>query len=164
MSSITTTHIELDEHGIAWIEGTRVKVIEVAIDKLVHGSSPEEIHFQYPHLSLAQIHAALAFYYDNQAELDSDIKRRWNEASEPATNADDISLRQKLISLKKERTEKRLSARMYRRRKGSDTWHWCSNCSTWPESSYEEQASSVSLTGERCNECSAKERNGNCLL
>jgi len=164
MSSITTTHVEIDEDGVAWIEGTRVKVIEVAIDKLVHGSSPEEIHFQYPHLSLAQIHAALAFYYDNQAELDLDIKRRWNEASEPATNAADISLRQKLMSLKKERTEERLSGRMYRKRKGSDTWHWCSNCSTWPTSAYEEQASSVSLIGERCNECSAKERNGNCPL
>lgn len=103
MSSITTTHVELDEHGVAWVEGTRVKVIEVAIDKIVHGSSPEEIHFQYPHLSLAQIHAALAFYYDNQAELDADIERRWNEAGEPTANASDISLRQKLLSLKKER-------------------------------------------------------------
>ncbi|HEX8130710.1 MAG TPA: DUF433 domain-containing protein [Pyrinomonadaceae bacterium] len=163
MSSITTTHVELDEHGVAWIEGTRVKVIEVAIDKIVHGSSPEEIHFQYPHLSLAQIHAALAFYYDNQAELDSDIKRRWNEVGEPATDAADISLRQKLMSLKKERASESLSTRMYRRRKGSETWHWCSTCSTWPESTYEEQASSVSLTGERCNECSARERLGNCL-
>jgi uncharacterized protein (DUF433 family) len=163
MSSITTTHVELDEHGVAWIEGTRVKVIEVAIDKIVHGSSPEEIHFQYPHLSLAQIHAALAFYYDNQAELDADIKRRWNEVGEPATNASDISLRQKLMSLKKDRTGEKLSGRAYRRRKGNDTWHWCSSCSTWPESAYEEQTSSVSPTGERCNECSAREQSGNCL-
>jgi uncharacterized protein (DUF433 family) len=160
MSSITTTHVELDEHGVAWIEGTRVKVIEVAIDKIVHGSSPEEIHFQYPHLSLAQIHAALAFYYDNQAELDSDIKRRWNEAGEPATDAADISLRQKLMSMKKERAGQRLSGGVYRRRKGNETWHWCSTCSTWPESDYEEQ---TSFTGERCNECSARERAGNCL-
>lgn len=160
MSSITTTHVELDEHGVAWIEGTRVKVIEVAIDKIVHGSSPEEIHFQYPHLSLAQIHAALAFYYDNQAGLDADIERRWNEASELVANASDISLRQKLLSLKKERAEEKLSGRTYRRRNGSDTWHWCTNCSTWPESAYEEKT--VLLAGERCNECSAKERNGNC--
>lgn len=161
MSSITTTHVELDEHGVAWIEGTRVKVIEVAIDKIVHGSSPEEIHFQYPHLSLAQIHAALAFYYDNQAELDADIKRRWNEAGELTANASDISLRQKLLSLKKERAGEKLSGRTYRRRNGSDTWHWCGNCSAWPESAYEQKA--VLLTGERCNECAAKERNGNCL-
>jgi uncharacterized protein (DUF433 family) len=163
MSSITTTHVELDEHGVAWIEGTRVKVIEVALDKIVHGSSPEEIHFQYSHLSLAQIHAALAFYYDNQAELDADIKRRWNEVCEPATNASDISLRQKLVSLKKERAGEKSSGRMYRKRKGSDTWHCCSACSTWPESAYEEQHFSVSLIGTICRECEAIERAGNCL-
>lgn len=103
MSSITTTHIELDENGVAWISGTSVKVIEVAIDKIAHGSSPEEIHFQYPHLSLAQIHAALAYYYDHQAELDTDIKRRWHEADELATDSSDSALRQKLLALKEKR-------------------------------------------------------------
>jgi uncharacterized protein (DUF433 family) len=160
MSSITTTHIELDENGVAWINGTSVKVIEVAIDKIAHGSSAEEIHFQYPHLSLAQIHAALAYYYDHQAELDTDIKRRWHEANELATNSSDPLLRQKLLSLKKERSGEGQPGRKYRRRKGNDTWHWCGSCSTWPESDYEEQ---TSFTGERCNECSARERAGNCL-
>src|SRR5512144_1618900 len=68
------THIQLDEKGVAWIDNTRVKVIEVVLDKLAHGSSPEELHFQYPHLSLSQIHAALAYYYDHQVELDADIE------------------------------------------------------------------------------------------
>ncbi|HET7090307.1 MAG TPA: DUF433 domain-containing protein, partial [Anaerolineae bacterium] len=52
----------------------KVKVIEVATDKLAHGSSPEEMHFQYPHLSLAQIHAAMAYYYDRRSELDRSIE------------------------------------------------------------------------------------------
>jgi len=38
---ITATHIELDEAGVAWVSGTNTKVIEVALDKLTHGSSPE---------------------------------------------------------------------------------------------------------------------------
>jgi uncharacterized protein (DUF433 family) len=76
--------IEPDEQGVAWVSGTKVKVIEVALDKLAHGSSPEEVHFQYPHLSLAQIHAALAYYYEHQAELDAEIQRRWQEANELA--------------------------------------------------------------------------------
>ena len=75
-TSANIPHVELDEAGVAWISGTKIKVIELAIDKLTHGSSPEEIHFQYPHLSLAQIHAALAYYYDHQSELDSEIERR----------------------------------------------------------------------------------------
>jgi uncharacterized protein (DUF433 family) len=60
MTAVVSTLIELDERGVAWITGTKVKVIEAATDKLAHGSSPEEMHFQYPHLSLAQIYAALS--------------------------------------------------------------------------------------------------------
>ena len=69
-------HIRIDDTGTAWIVGTTTKVIEVAIDKIAYGSSSEEIQFQYPHLSLAQVHAALAYYYDHQAELDHEIERR----------------------------------------------------------------------------------------
>ena len=63
-------HIRLDEKGVAWIDHTRVKVIEVAMDWLAHRSTPEEMHFQYPHLSVAQIQAALAFYHDHKPEFD----------------------------------------------------------------------------------------------
>jgi hypothetical protein len=47
MSTITA-HIILDERGVAWIDDTNMKVIEVVLDKLAHGWSPEEIHFQHP--------------------------------------------------------------------------------------------------------------------
>ena len=103
MSNVVTAHIEIDERGVAWIDDTKVKVIEVAIDKLAHGSSPEEMHFQYPHLSLAQIHAALAYYYDHQAEMDAEIRTRWAEADELAAQVSDQSLRQRLLKLKQER-------------------------------------------------------------
>ncbi|MCA1629728.1 MAG: DUF433 domain-containing protein [Acidobacteria bacterium] len=159
MSTVATTHIEIDDEGVAWIADTRVKVVEVAIDKLAHGSSPEEIHFQYPHLSLAQIHAALAYYYDHQAELDADIEKRRIDAEELAARASDEKLRGKLIASKKA-TGNQPSARTYRRRRGRDTWHWCLNCSTFPATDYEERRTSP--LGEMCNECSAKERNGNC--
>ena len=100
MSTIATAHIEVDENGVAWIDDTKVKVIEIIIDKIVHGSSPEEMHFQYPHLSLAQIHAALAYYYDNQAALEAELELRWREADELAKKISDSSLRQKLLALK----------------------------------------------------------------
>lgn len=100
MSTIAIAHIEVDENGVAWINDTKVKVIEIVIDKIVHGSSPEEIHFQYPHLSLAQIHAALAYYYDNQAALEAEIDQRWRDGGELARKISDSSLRQKLLTLK----------------------------------------------------------------
>ena len=73
MSRIAPLHIRQDERGVAWIDDTNIKVIEVVLDRLAYGWSPEEIHFQHPDLSLAQIHAALAYYYDHRAQLDAEI-------------------------------------------------------------------------------------------
>ncbi len=74
MSSVVNNHIQLDDRGVAWVDDTNVKVIEVALDHLTHGYSPSENHFQHNgHLSLAQIHAALAWYYDHQEQLDAQI-------------------------------------------------------------------------------------------
>jgi len=98
---VATAHIEIDDNGVAWIDDTKVKVIELVVDKIAHGSSPEEMHFQYPHLSLAQIHAALAYYYDNQNALEAEIERRWEEANALAKELSDPSLREKLLKLKK---------------------------------------------------------------
>ena len=103
MTAVLNTLIDLDDHGVAWIGGTKVKVIEVATDKLAHGSSPEEMHFQYPHLSLAQIHAALAYYYEHQAEFDTEIIRQANWAAELAEHAKDAPLRRKLQERIRER-------------------------------------------------------------
>ena len=51
----------------------------------------------------------------------------------------------------------------YRRKRGSDAWHWCTNCSNWPTSDYEEQErDSRPTTGELDNECKAKEKAGTC--
>jgi len=49
----------------------------------------------------------------------------------------------------------------YRRKRGSDTWHYCKNCSNWPTSDYEER-STKPTNGELDNECQAKEKAGNC--
>ncbi len=44
MTVAFTTQNDLDHRGVAWIAGTRVKVIEVVLDKIAYGWSPEEIH------------------------------------------------------------------------------------------------------------------------
>ncbi len=50
----------------------------------------------------------------------------------------------------------------YRKRKGSDTWHWCKNCSNWPTSDYD-VIYTKPITGELDNECRAKEKEGKCI-
>src|SRR3954452_24461497 len=96
MSTAVTTHIRIDENGVAWIEDTRIKVIEVAIDKIAHGSSPEEMHRQYPHLSLAQIYAALAHYYDHQAAFDAEIAQQVREVQELREKAGESPVHKRL--------------------------------------------------------------------
>ncbi len=100
MTSVIESYIEIDESQVAWIADTKVKVIEVALDKLAHGSSPEEMHFQYPHLSMAQIHAALAYYYDHQKEFDSQILRDLSEVNDLAAQNAHLPFQQKLRALR----------------------------------------------------------------
>jgi uncharacterized protein (DUF433 family) len=81
MTTTAINHIIVDERGVAWIDATNVKVLEVAADRRAHQSSPEEMHLQYPHLSVAQICAALTYYYDHQVELDAQLDEQMEEYS-----------------------------------------------------------------------------------
>jgi uncharacterized protein (DUF433 family) len=66
--------IEFDDSGAAWIAGARTKVSDLALDHIAYGWSADELHEQFSHLSLAQIHAGLAYYYDHSAEFDRAIR------------------------------------------------------------------------------------------
>ncbi len=52
---------------------------------------------------------------------------------------------------------------IYRRKKNSDTWHWCKNCSDWPTSDYVERTTKPT-SNELDNQCKAKEKAKNCTL
>lgn len=69
-------HVVLDEKGVPIVAGTKMKVIEIVLEKTAYGWSPEELHFQHPYLTLGQIYSALAYYWDHQDALDREIKRR----------------------------------------------------------------------------------------
>lgn len=59
--------------GRPCIAGTGVSVRRIA-QWYNMGLIPEEIAHKFGHLSLAQVHAALAYYHANQQEIDSDIE------------------------------------------------------------------------------------------
>jgi len=67
--------ISRDERGIAYIADTKMKVRQIAVEKNVWGLTPEEIQQGHEHLSLAQIYAALAYYYDHKADIDAEIEQ-----------------------------------------------------------------------------------------
>jgi uncharacterized protein (DUF433 family) len=49
--------------------GTGVSMMQIAVCRQ-RGESPEEIVENYPQLTLATVHAALAYYYANRQEVD----------------------------------------------------------------------------------------------
>jgi uncharacterized protein (DUF433 family) len=69
-------HIHLDEQRRPWIDDTNIKVIEVVLEHLGHGWNAESIQENHPELTLAQVYAALAWYYDNQEEVDAEIEQQ----------------------------------------------------------------------------------------
>ena len=59
--------------GEPHILGHRIKVRHVAVWHEQMGMTPTEIAATYPTITLAQVHAALAYYYDHRAEIDAEI-------------------------------------------------------------------------------------------
>jgi uncharacterized protein (DUF433 family) len=52
---------------------TRIRVQDIVV-WTEQGQSPDEIVTDYPHLTLADIHAALAYYFDHREEIERDIR------------------------------------------------------------------------------------------
>lgn len=94
-------HLSLDEQGRPWIDNTNVKVIEVVLDHLAYGWNAETIQENHPHLSLAQIYAALAWYYDHQAEMDAEIERQDVRLRALRTAAAPSPLQRRLAALRR---------------------------------------------------------------
>jgi len=82
MQATAYPHIELTPEGTPVISGTTTKVIEVALDRLAYHWDADEIRRQHPHLSLAQIHSALAYYYDHQEAMDQQIAKDLRDAGD----------------------------------------------------------------------------------
>ena len=61
------------------IRGTRTPVRSIVGYYRNVGYSPEEIVHHLPHLTLAQVHDALSYYYDHQEEIDEEIRLNENE-------------------------------------------------------------------------------------
>jgi uncharacterized protein (DUF433 family) len=56
------------------IDGHRITVEDVAVWHERMGMSPDEIVSAYPSLTLADVHGALAYYFENRERIDADIE------------------------------------------------------------------------------------------
>src|SRR5690349_7071880 len=94
MPTIAYPHIEI-KNGVPTIDGTRLKVMHLVIDQR-SGLTPEQMLEAHPFLTLAQIHSALAYYYDNREEIDQEIARRQTLDKQIAREAEKSPLQQKV--------------------------------------------------------------------
>ena len=59
--------------GRPCIIGTGLRVIDIVMAMQFGNRTPEQMAGDYD-ISLAQVHAALAYYYENKVEIDDDIR------------------------------------------------------------------------------------------
>ncbi len=72
---LTYPHIVKEPDKPARLERTpRVRVAQIVMDYLAYSWSPDEMVRNHDCLSLAEAHAAMAYYYDHQAEIDAEIE------------------------------------------------------------------------------------------
>ena len=62
-------------NGQPRIDGTRIKVKHIALEYERLGWSADQICDAHPGLTLAQVHAAISYYYDHKAEIDETIRK-----------------------------------------------------------------------------------------
>jgi uncharacterized protein (DUF433 family) len=68
--------------GRTCIAGHRVRVLDIVIWHEHQGLTPDEIVSQIPSIALADVHAALAYYFDHREEILEEIRAEWAEAEE----------------------------------------------------------------------------------
>ena len=83
--------------GRPYIVGTGLRVLDIVSAMRWNGRSPEQMAEDYQ-ISLGQVHAALAYYYCNQAEIDADMldSERKSKAVAEMVLADQSSLYSRL--------------------------------------------------------------------
>jgi uncharacterized protein (DUF433 family) len=85
MSATTTNHIEYSPEicgGRPRVAGTRIRVQDIYVWHELQGHSPEEIVTSYPQLSLAAVHAALAYYHDHREAIENEVRAEQDEAAQ----------------------------------------------------------------------------------
>lgn len=96
MATVSYPHIELRADGVPYLEGTRTKVGEIALDSLAHHWDAEEIPRQHPQLVMGQIHAASAHYHDHREALAIAIAQQLMDAERIAGQQHPSLLHEKL--------------------------------------------------------------------
>lgn len=82
-STIIYPHIEkLADQSARLQRLPRVRVAQIVMDYLAYGWSVEEMCRQHPYLTPSEAHTAMAYYFDNQNEIDQEIRTEWEQVQQ----------------------------------------------------------------------------------
>lgn len=76
MATAISTHIVKTPGicgGRACIAGHRIRVADIVVWHEKRGYCPEEIVAMFPGIALADVYAALTYYFDNRPEIEADF-------------------------------------------------------------------------------------------
>jgi uncharacterized protein (DUF433 family) len=96
-STSITQHIEITPGvcgGKPRIAGHRIKVQDIVVWYEMMGLSADEIIYHYPSITMADVYAALSYYYDHLEEIRQNIRDSETFAQELATKTPSILQRQ----------------------------------------------------------------------
>jgi len=78
MANVSLEHITKTPEvcgGKACIAGHRIRVMDIVVWHEQRGCSADEIVAMFPGITLADVHAALAYYFDNRQEIEGEFRR-----------------------------------------------------------------------------------------
>jgi uncharacterized protein (DUF433 family) len=78
------------------IASTRTKVKHVYTWVEQMGKTPAQVVAEYPHLTMAQVHAALAYYWSHQDEIQQDIENEEKLVAELKAKAEPSRIQERL--------------------------------------------------------------------
>ena len=92
MSNVVIQHITKTPEvcgGRACVAGHRIRVMDIVVLHEMRGMSPAEIVYQYPGITVADVHAALTYYFDNIEEIKNEFQKdedwaAWGKANIPS--------------------------------------------------------------------------------
>ncbi|MGO8753344.1 MAG: DUF433 domain-containing protein [Thermoguttaceae bacterium] len=92
MENVLTQHITKTPGvcgGRACIAGHRIRVMDIVVWHEMRGHSPDQIVDLFPGINLADVYAALAYYFDHCEEIEDEFRKEdqlaeWVKANIPS--------------------------------------------------------------------------------
>ena len=87
-AKVNYPHLKIEENQPPRLQRIpRVRVAQIVMDYLAYGWSVDEMCRQHPYLRLSEAHAAMAYYFDHEDEINAEISQEWEQVQQEKSAA-----------------------------------------------------------------------------